>query len=357
MHDDSPYQRRVHEPHSIERDRLIEHLTAAAWSTTDARSEDDTRLLHAIVRKLSCCCSTPVIRTDSEDSQIRLHERRCKSRLCPRCSSIRALEVARKIERAIVGMDAPKFLTLTLQHRASPLPAELQRLRRCFGTFRRSRLWKRCFKSAIYTVHITYDAKHQAWHPHIHAIVDGCFVLQAKISRAWLEATGDSQIVHIEAVHGRASISRYLAAYVGKGGHTDGIPDHALTDFALAMQGMRALSCCGSLHGVTLKLPQVDVPEASVLVADANDLAANAEAGNEQAEALLRKIAHLPSIFRLTPNTIENAPLRLLHVHALQSLRRYLETKTGANYALPRQRAGPTTTEIMFACQPSTTHN
>jgi len=89
--------------------------------------------------------------------------------------------------------------------------------------------------------------KAKGWHPHIHALVDGAFIPQDVISNAWLEITGNSDVVWIE----RVKRSKQVLKYILKPG--DDLLDDpiALDNFLTVIQGRHFVSGWGRWYRVT----------------------------------------------------------------------------------------------------------
>ncbi|MCL7965753.1 MAG: protein rep [marine benthic group bacterium] len=242
-----------------------------------------------LAERLSRCVLHPLVYGLDEPERPLLVEARCKSRLCPRCSRIRANELLQQLRFYAEKIDAPRFLTLTLKSSDDPLREQLLRLRRCFAKLRRTKLWKNRVTGGLYTVEVTFNRKSQQWHPHIHAIIDGQYVPQDELKAAWIKASGDSEIVDIRACHSRYDAVGYLADYIAKSSDPQLFPAHAMAEWALNVHGLRLVARFGHLHKAVL--PSKELREsinARSLICSAELLASAADEGDPEAEQLLQ---------------------------------------------------------------------
>jgi len=204
---------------------------------------------------IAFCCRSPLIHEGAKGLPV-LSLQTCKDRMCPRCQRARGIQLTRKVKGLVVGFNAPRFLTLTLQHKpAESLRSMLDRLAKAFRSLRAERFWKENVTRGIYTVEVTWNAAKGEWHAHLHAITDGEFMAHARLKELWCKASGGSTIVHIEAVHDRDRQASYIARYVAKpcDGHT--WKEEQLNEFALATHGRRMVHTFGKAHGKPIDSP------------------------------------------------------------------------------------------------------
>lgn len=179
----------------------------------------------------------------------------CRDRCCPRCASARAKRVADRIAQLVKRMNAPRFITLTIETDGLGLSEAMAKLTESWRRLRRQPEWKERVKGGVYTVEVTRGKDGDRWHPHLHAIVDGDFFLQRMLSDCWLRVTGDSPIVDIRAVIDRRNVAEYIGRYVGKPIGWASWKLEELSEFARAMQGKRLVHTFGNLHNVKCDPP------------------------------------------------------------------------------------------------------
>jgi len=78
------------------------------------------------------------------------------------------------------------------------------------------KLFKNRISSGCWFFQITINKETGCWHPHIHCLVNGLFISQKKLSKAWSKATGGSYIVDIRAVKDVSKACKYVSRYASK---------------------------------------------------------------------------------------------------------------------------------------------
>lgn len=238
---DSAYQDRVFDVVAMERTRILSALIEAQTGKT-----------WRIANQMSGCCRSPTILRDSESTEVRLSERRCRARCCPRCRRFRAREVQHRLISACKLMDSTRFMTLTLVSTDGDLKSRLLELRASFARLRRDRVWRDRVVGGIYCVEVTWSNELRMWHPHLHAVIDGLYFAKPILREAWRKASRGSYIVDIQYVHSASKIASYIAKYVSKGDDASKVPDHKLAEWSVAVHGLRLVHSFGNLHGIKL---------------------------------------------------------------------------------------------------------
>jgi hypothetical protein len=145
----------------------------------------------------------------------------------------------------------PTVRLLTFTHKNIPGEcfgsSSVKKIRRDFG-----RLRKRFpeIQGGFYVVQATNAGKD--WHLHIHVLYDGFFIAQKKLSRAWLEITKDSYIVHVRDVQDPKRALRYLLAdFAG----APRIRPEDYTVYNTTFHGSRLVQPFGKYRNRKLKVP------------------------------------------------------------------------------------------------------
>ena len=281
--EDTAYQARVFSDVMAERDRII-------GAFFDAETTFHLRL----AAKLLTCCRSAMVFTDSAGDEVRLSERRCRSRCCPRCRRFRSREMHHKLLEAVTRMDERRFVTLTLESNDDPLADQLKHLRKSFARLRRQAFWKNLVVGGVYCIELTYNLVTRQWHPHIHAVIDGSYVPKATLRSGWHEATGDSYIVDIQYVRSASRVSSYVAKYVAKSDDASGIPDFALAEWSSSVHGLRLIHAFGNLHGVHLVEKPERSPGLNIELINPSVLASEAARGDLVASSILTSLEAAP---------------------------------------------------------------
>ena len=183
--------------------------------------------------RLENCCSYGALHLSSDPvSDPRLWVSRCGVRACPVCSRARSGQVARKIADYTRHLHRPRHITLTMPASGGTLRSQITRLKEAFRKLRRTRLWKHTVDGGFYCVEITRKTVDHAWHPHLHIIYGGNFLLQADLAEAWRDCEHTGHPMEI----GYAFISDQLPGLL-EAFNRDREASHA-------MPWLAALVCC-----------------------------------------------------------------------------------------------------------------
>jgi hypothetical protein len=131
------------------------------------------------------------------------------------CSTERRRTVARNLAVACDGR-AIRLLTLTLRTTDAPLPDQLDRLYASFRRLRQTRLLKAAVAGGVYFLELTLGAGDQGWHPHLHVIWEGKYLPHDRVKELWHQITGDSYIVHLQALRSSREAASYVSKYASK---------------------------------------------------------------------------------------------------------------------------------------------
>lgn len=233
-------QLRVHAPYKHQRLRLVNALWNGSTDNHDRRA-----------RRLGACGCCPSFRKASAGS-VGVDVARCRDRLCPLCGLVRGREVRARTLGAISGWNVVRFLTLTIRATTDNLSERFKHIDDSFTKLRRGDVWKDNVTAAIAVPEVTIG-KHGQWHVHLHILCTGHFLPHAQLKKAWHEATGDSWIVHIEAVADRADAAKYVAGYIAGGNEVWRWSESQIREFSDCTHGRRMLRTYG-----TAKLPSLD---------------------------------------------------------------------------------------------------
>ena len=165
---------------------------------------DDADLLRVKAENLSKCGSD-YIRFNCLKADCK-HEfmlgQHCKSRVCPDCSSHKRRNWRDKylpyLEK--VNPSELRFITLTLRNQKD-LHGGMGKIIKCFKKLRLKKM-PEYFKGGL----VGYEAHHGndgLWNIHCHALYQGNYIDQAKLSETWKEITGDSEVVWVSSVLGK----------------------------------------------------------------------------------------------------------------------------------------------------------
>lgn len=179
---------------------------------------------------------------------------RCGDRLCPICTRSRAMRYADKIAHKVeflrrTGKHA-RFLTLTCPYYPT-LDEAYKVAKDSFAKLRRHKDWKQYVNGGAATFEITNNK--DGWRVHIHAIIEGGYYPQKKVSQAWEKATGNAFVVDIRLIKGNSMKSvKELCKYPFKPANVSTWTYQQKEDFRTIMNGKRLLSTFGTWFGESM---------------------------------------------------------------------------------------------------------
>lgn len=188
----------------------------------------------------------------------RLVSEKCRDRTCVACGCDRAAVISDNLLQ-IMEAETSRFVVLTLRHSLSPLADQIDRLYDSFNKLRRRDFWKGCITGGAAFLEIKRSEKSGLWHPHLHLIVTGDFILQKRLSQEWLAVTGDSSYVYVNAVGDHLKVAKYVTKYVTKPLDSTCFQSSEILDEAIcALGGRRLCLTFGTWRGQKLTQPKRD---------------------------------------------------------------------------------------------------
>lgn len=132
-----------------------------------------------------------------------------------------------------------------------------------FGKLRRRQVFNGV-RGGFYAVEVVPKSD-GLWNVHLHVIIDGPFLPQGVLSREWLDITGDSYIVDIEALRNREAGVVYALGYCSSRDKVAetwaGTSEARKREFERAVKHRRLIQTFGSLHGVRRLERPFECPE------------------------------------------------------------------------------------------------
>lgn len=199
--------------------------------------------------KLGMCGVSPAIRLEL-GRRPALCPGRCRDRLCPLCSRLRAQQVRFRVKALVAKADAVRFITLTIKRDDLSLGERIDRLLKAFCDLRRRSFWKQRQRGGLFVVETTRGGEGEHWHVHLHVLVEGDYMEKSALRAEWLAVTGDSSIIDIKATHSREKAVAYVCKYVSKGSDVDKWDDETLCEYAVGVHRRRLMGTFGKWHKV-----------------------------------------------------------------------------------------------------------
>lgn len=237
-----------------------------------------------------CHCGSHayILRSIDNPDHYRVAGSACHDRFCLPCSRERARSLSLSI-LDVIGTDQIRMATLTLRHHDDGLTAHLDRLAAAYAVLRKRPEWQARVVGAIGMIETVWQADTHRWHVHMHLLIKGRYVPHAMLSDLWLQATGDSPIVHIMRPKSVKGVARYVVKYATKALDSSYIrhPD-ALDEAVLALKGRRLCTTTGCYRG-SLRVAEPD-PEGWEHIGTLDTYLARAADGDQEALAVLNSI-------------------------------------------------------------------
>lgn len=163
--------------------------------------------------RLQACRKYAWFVQSSVTKKLRVQSSRCKLRWCPICRDVSRMIVTNAVNDWLVIQKYPKMITLTLKHNDDPLEVQIKHLYKSFLKLRRRAYFQRLITGGVWFFQLKFNEQAQQWHPHIHCLVAGKYLPQARLKSLWHKITGDSYVVDIRPVKDLESCSNEVARY------------------------------------------------------------------------------------------------------------------------------------------------
>ena len=264
----------------------------SAWSTKRERVKIALQQVGTSPNQMSnfCNCGNGcVVLADYKTGDYRVSATYCHSRHCEPCARARANLMAANLRQKLATRKELeyRFITLTLKHSDAPLAAQIKRLYACFRALRKTPAWKESQNGGCVIFEAKWNPDTGEWHPHLHVISQGGFLRREHLQSAWLNVTGDSNVVDIKLLKRDKDAAYYVSKYVGKGTNNEVWYDaDASQEWILATKGLRIAATYGTWRGFRL-LAKPPVDQRWVAVDTLTRIIAQAQAGDQHAQGIL----------------------------------------------------------------------
>lgn len=229
--------------------------------------------------------------------RLRIRCNRCQLSACPACSREKMHNFAANLRYAMqTARHRIRFMTLTMRQSDLPLYKQITRIQAHFRQLRKFKFFRHAVKNLVWTLEIKLGKK-GLWNIHFHALWEGRFIRQADLAAAWLQITGDSEIVDVRATNERAPIE--LTKYISKS-HDLAIfkPENSdkLHEYLLATHRRRTIGVIGrQWRDLRLTTKWKDPPgeegeETWLFVGNLSDIINMAESGDMESREILRQV-------------------------------------------------------------------
>lgn len=213
------------------------------------------------LERFDACGTDCVIEFSPTLQRHRIRGTYCGDRFCVPCANARTARVRPIILQRCKGKRV-RFVTLTRLSDQNSLTAAVDHCYRSFAKLRETKLWRGCVTGGAAVLEITRGKSGLAWHVHLHVLVVGSYIDQAKLSDAWRRASGGSFIVDVREVKDHERGIGYVTKYVSKGFDRSVVLDpEALLEAVVALRGRRVFSTFGEWHGDDVDVERVEATD------------------------------------------------------------------------------------------------
>lgn len=207
---------------------------------------------------LSVCRTKAWFVRNSDSGLVRVRANHCNLRWCPLCARSKSWIYSQQLIPWLNSARYPKFLTLTAKHREDDLRDQIDDLYDAFKRLRRRSIFKKNVFGGVWFFQIVKSSKTQAWHPHIHILIDSKYIKQQTLSDEWLSVTGDSFIVDIRAVKDKKKAIEYASRYVARPMSLRGLSDTEMLELFDSFHNRRLCGAFGSARGISFNAKNLD---------------------------------------------------------------------------------------------------
>jgi len=196
-----------------------------------------------------------------ETGLIKPQSNSCRDRVCPACAEARVNTIAHNCCEFFEKQRDVRFLTLTFKHKDLPFKEQLKSDKKTFEKFRRGKEWKKYVTGCVYFLHIKQIKKSREYHIHFHIIFCGSYWPQKRLRAEWLEVTGDSNIVFIQAPHNEKELAQSVkdwSRYAGCPFNLREIRPENRLELVRAIDSVRVIGKTGICKSISLSPPKYE---------------------------------------------------------------------------------------------------
>lgn len=145
--------------------------------------------------------------------KIRVVSNSCRLRWCPICSDTLGRFRTHSIANWLSDQGNTRFLTLTLKHSDEDLGEQIKKLYYYFKQLRKIKYFKQVVTGGIWFFQLKRSSRTGEWHPHLHCLITGSYIIHPRLSAIWEKITHGSTVVHIKSITNDSTISKYASRY------------------------------------------------------------------------------------------------------------------------------------------------
>lgn len=178
--------------------------------------------------------------------RVRVATNSCRLRWCPLCSSALTRYRSHAIEDWLEAQGTTRFLTLTLKHTEGPLDRQISDIYYYFRQLRKIKYFQQVVTGGIWFFQIKRSSRSGEWHPHLHCLVTGSYIIHPRLSEIWEKVTRGSTVVDIRTIRDENQISKYIARYSSRPATLSEYSEADRLEIFTAMHGRRLCGTWGT---------------------------------------------------------------------------------------------------------------
>jgi len=243
---------------STYRSRFMAGKESEYDATIEAYHEMYQRKSCPHIHAMESCRTYASLRRDANSGDVMVFGDSCRERWCPMCAGQKAAFAKDQTEIYVKSLTAPRFLTLTLRNNESDLKEQITFLQQSFARIRNRKYWKDNVKGGIWFLQVKRGRDSNLWHPHLHILLDGNYMEQARLSALWELVTYGSPVIDIRRIHDAKSAASYVARYTAR---PAALADMCIDDRIEVIESLfrkRLSGTFGNGKSVTLTPPKVE---------------------------------------------------------------------------------------------------
>lgn len=240
------------------RGRFMAGRESEYTATLEAYEAIYTRKYNSHGQALEDCRKFANFVREKVSGDVKVMSSSCRDRWCPMCAGEKKRFVTEAVEIYIKSLKAPRFLTLTLRNNTGDLQSQIEFLQECFRKIRYRAYWKKNVSGGIWFLQIKRGKNSGCWHPHLHMLLDGNYMEQARLSELWELVTYGSPIIDIRRVHDLESAAGEVARYVARPAAMAKMPLEDRIEVIEALAGKRLCGTFGNAKTIALSPPKIE---------------------------------------------------------------------------------------------------
>lgn len=174
--------------------------------------------------------------------KVRVASNSCRLRWCPLCSQALTRYRTHSITEWLGDQSTTRFLTLTVKHTDEDLAQQINRIYYYFKQLRKIKYFKQVVTGGIWFFQVKRSRLSGEWHPHLHCLVTGSYIVHPRLSEVWERITGGSTVVDIRTIEDESAIAKYVSRYSSRPAVLN---DYGVTDRAEIFSALHNRRLCG----------------------------------------------------------------------------------------------------------------